>query len=702
MGKGVARKRAAEAAAENSVGYEARKDSMVPSQRRGPHRLRRCLLVLPLVLSVMSKSLALVVTCLAIGASLPLRAAVHLASPFGDHMVLQEGQPVPVWGAAAAGEKVTVKFAGQQKSAAADAGGHWRVDLAPLATSAKPRAFTVTGSATPTPLTLTDVLVGEVWLCGGQSNMERQLGLRIGQKPILNWEAEVASANHPLIRQCYVTQTRDVVPHATVQASWTVCSPETVADFTAVGYFFARDLQAVHGGPVGIIHSSWGGTPAEAWTSREGLAAFHEFDDTIAALRDTPSDPTKALRMYHEKLAVWYRDNDPGSGAHPWSVPDLDTTGWETMNLPTLWEAAGHPDYDGVAWFRRSFDLPAGWAGHDLELHLAAVDDSDTTWVNGVEVGSNDEWNFPRVYRVPAAILKPTGNTIAVRVLDTGGGGGIWNGDHDLPLELRSIGVKGAPLSLRGPWLCRFSRSLDGAPTVPPNPALGALMPTVLYNGMIAPLIPYAIRGVVFYQGENNAGRPTQYRTLLPALIEDWRKRWDEGDFPFLFVQIAPFREQPPEIREAQLIAWQHTPNTAMAVTIDCGDPEDIHPADKQPVGARLALAARALAYGEKIEYSGPVFADMKVAGGGRAVLHFTHLGGGLLAPGGTLEGFTVAGADGVFHPAKAVIAGDTVEVSADEVPKPTAVRYGWANVAKGNLFNRAGLPASPFRTDVD
>ncbi len=217
---------------------------------------------------------------------------------------------------------------------------------------------------------------------------------------------------------------------------------------------------------------------------------------------------------------------------------------------------------------------------------------------------------------------------------------------------------------------------------------------------MIAPLVPYAIRGVTFYQGENNASNATQYRTLLPALIADWRKAWGEGDFPFLFVQIAPFSGQPPEIREAQLIAWQATRNTAMVVTIDVGDAGDIHPANKAPVGDRLALAARALAYGEKIEYSGPVYRTMSVAGG-QAVLQFTHLAGGLVAPGGKLTGFTIAGADGKFHPAEAVIAGDTVVVSAPDVSQPVAVRYGWANVASGNLFNTAGLPASPFRTDV-
>ena len=631
----------------------------------------------------------------------PVLADLKLASPFGDHMVLQQGRPVPVWGTAAPGEKVTVEFAGQIKTATAGAAGRWRVDLDPLPASAESRDLLVSSGNLKSEISnlkFADVLVGEVWLCGGQSNMERQLGPRPSQKPIVHGEQEIAAASHPLIRQLYVKQTLAPVPQEAVTAAWTICSPATVSDFTAVGYFFARDLLAARGVPLGIIHSSWGGTPAEAWTSREGLAAFPEFAEPIEALRRNATSPAEGKRVYAEKLARWYRDNDPGSGDRPWSAPGFDTTGWETMNLPTLWEDAGHPGFDGVVWFRKTFDLPAGWAGRELELRLGDIDDADTTWVNGTEVGSTSGWTTPRVYRVPASALRPTGNVIAVRVLDTGGGGGIWN--PQLPLEIAPADGQGAPVSLVGPWLCRFAAELIPTRRPPSDTSQSPGVPTVLYNAMIAPLVPYAIRGAAFYQGEANAERATQYRTLFPAMIADWRRRWGEGDFPFLFVQIAPFEGQPPEIREAQLISWQTTKNTAMIVTIDVGDAKDIHPANKGPVGARLALAARALAYGEKLEYSGPVFAQLQL-GGHRAVLGFAHLGGGLVAKDGPLAGFTVAGADGVFHPALAEIAGETVVVSSPDVASPVAVRYGWANVASGNLFNAAGLPASPFRTDV-
>jgi sialate O-acetylesterase len=631
-----------------------------------------------------------------------LRAEIKLASPFGDHMVLQQGRPVPVWGTATPGEKVSVQFAGQKKSAVADPDGKWRITLDPLAASAKPREFVVSSGTRKSKIEnrkFSDVLVGEVWLCGGQSNMERQLGPRSGQQPIIGWEPAVAAADLPQLRQFYVPLHTADTPQATTDGVWTVCSPTTAPDFCAVGFFFARDLLRARGVPVGIIHSAYGGTPAEAWTSKEGLAGFPEFTDQIEQAKQAAVDPERARREFQEKLNAWFRANDPGSGAQPWSAPGQDTSGWETMKLPVLWEEAGHPDWDGVAWFHKTFDLPAGWAGRDLMLYLSAIDDIDTTWVNGTEVGTTTLYNLQRTYRVPAAALKATGNEIMVRVLDTGGGGGIW--EPHLRFEIVPADGNATPLPLAGPWQVRFSVPLAGLPRAPQDlSAAKSNQPAVLYNAMIAPLVPYAMRGATFYQGENNAGRSTQYRTLLPALIADWRKAWGQGDFPFLFVQIAPHNGQPPEIREAQFLAWQETKNTALAVTIDVGDAKDIHPANKGPVGSRLALAARALAYGEQLEYSGPAYAGFTVDGG-RVVLRFTHLGGGLVAPGGELTGFTIAGADKVFHPAKAEISGDTVVVTSPDVPQPTSVRYGWANVASGNLFNAAGLPASPFRTDA-
>jgi sialate O-acetylesterase len=636
-------------------------------------------------------------------------AAVVPNPLFADHAVLQQATAVPVWGTADPGEAVTVELAGQTASTTAAPDGKWGVQLAPLKAGG-PFTLTIAGK---NKVVLDDILIGEVWIAGGQSNMERQLGLRAGQQPIDNWEKEAAAAQHPQIRQFLVAQEKSLTPLAAVKGQWTVCTPEAVKDFTAVGYFFARDLQKARHVPIGIIHSSWGGTPAEAWTSAAGLATLPDFADAPAELKLLVADPEAARRRYEAKLESWFAARDGGSvPGRRWSDPALDADGWKTMSLPTLWEEAGEPDLNGVVWFRRAFDLPAAAAGAAGELDLGMVDDIDTTFVNGVKVGATIGYDLPRKYVVPAGLLKPGRNVIAVRVLDTGGGGGIW-GQQRLQLVLKpkataaglqtaSLGGAGGPppVALSGPWRYRIGMRLEDAP-LPPVGVIGDVnTPTILYNAMIGPLVPYAIRGVIFYQGEANVHRERQYRSLFPALIADWRRAWGT-EFPFLFVQIAPFADMTPELRDAQLATFEHTPKTAMAVTIDIGDAKDIHPPHKQAVGARLALAARALAYGEKLEYSGPVFEAMKVRGT-KATLTFTHVGGGLLAKGGALKGFTIAGADGAFHAARAEIRGKTVVVSSDAVTRPVAVRYGWANVPDGNLFNKVGLPASPFRTGGD
>jgi sialate O-acetylesterase len=627
-------------------------------------------------------------------------AAVTPNPLFADHAVLQQGTEVPVWGTADPGEAVLLEIAGQKVSTTADADGKWMARLAPMKTGG-PFTLTIAGEKKEAPIVLTDILVGEVWVAGGQSNMERQLGLRAGQQPITDWEKEVAAGDHPQIRHFGVAQEKSLTPLATVKGQWQVATPETVKDFTAVGYFFGRDLQQARHVPIGLIHASWGGTPAEAWTSEAGLRPLPDFADTSEQLKLLIADPIAAQRRYEARLETWFRANDTGSiEGGSWRDPELDTGTWKTMALPTLWEDAGEPGLNGVVWFRKTFELPPGAATGMAELQLGMVDDIDTTWVNGVKVGATFGYNLVRRYAVPVGVLKPGHNVIAVRVLDTGGGGGIW-GDQKLQLVFKSPTssvAAPAPVALSGPWQYRIGMKLEDAPPPPMGVTGDVGTPTVLYNGMIAPLLPYAIAGVIWYQGEANVNRARQYRTLFPALIADWRRAWGR-DFPFLFVQIAPNHDMTPELREAQLLAWQHTAKTAMIVTTDCGDANDIHPPHKQPVGARLSLAARALAYGEKLEYSGPAFDAMKVSGP-KSVLSFTHLGAGLVAKGDPLKGFTIAGADGLFHPARAVIRGKTVVVTGEAVPKPVAVRYGWANVPEGNLFNKAGLPASPFRTD--
>ena len=623
--------------------------------------------------------------------------AAELNPLFQDNAVLQCDTRVPVWGTARDGEKVTVRFAGQRVDTVAT-GGAWKVWLEPMAPNATPQTLTVSGDTTRE---IGNILVGEVWIASGQSNMERHLGTQPGQQPIHDWEREAAEANHPEIRQFYVPHTRAFTPRPTVSGSWAVCSPKTVLDFSAVGYFFARDLHAARKVPVGIIHSSWGGTPAEAWTSSEGLKNFAEFAGDLAEVERFAVEPDLELRKREAVQDAWFAKFDAGSkpGAS-WSAADLAVDDWSTMNLPAYLESAGLPGFDGVVWFRREFTLPENWDGGDAELHLGAVDDMDTTWINGQRVGSTNDWSKTRVYRVPGRLLKRGANTLAVRVFDPAGGGGLYGGGDEMRLAFKAD-ASPASVSLAGAWRCKTTVTMAECGWPPANFNENASIPSVLYNGMLHPLLPYAMRGVIWYQGEANVGRERQYRSLFPAMIADWRRVWGRGDFPFLFVQIAPYRDLTPEIREAQLLSWQRTKNTAMVVTADCGDANDIHPTRKRPVGARLALAARALAYGEHIDYSGPVYESMEVDGD-TAVLRFTHLGGGLVAQDGELRDFVIAGPDKVFHPARARIEGDTIRVHAPGVTQPAAVRYGWAKVPEGNLFNRAGLPASPFRTDVD
>ena len=597
-----------------------------------------------------------------------------------------------MWGTAAEGESVTVEIAGRSAQATA-AGGRWLVRLPELPVGG-PYTLTIRGTNT---VVLQDVLVGEVWICGGQSNMERQLGLREGQKPIIGWAREVAGANLPQLRHFGVAQALSPVPLTEVKGAWAVCSPQTAADFSAVGFFFGRALLQARGVPVGLIHSSWGGTPAEAWTSAEALRTIPGSEATLALLAEQARDPAGAVARYRLRLDSWVREHDVGSAAAaPWSAEQLTLDGWTKATVPAFWESQDLPGFDGVVWFRKEFDLAAGAAAGDAVLDLGPIDDVDTTWVNGVEIGGTAGWKVTRSYRVPARALHAGRNVLAIRVIDTGGGGGLWGRPEQLALRPAT----GAPVPLAGEWRRKVSISLREAGPPPLNPATGSGMPTVLHNGMIAPLQPYAIRGAIWYQGEANNPDPQAYRHLLPKTIADWRRGWGQGEFPFLFVQIAPYKEMTPELRESQLQVWQETTNTAMVVTTDCGDAEDIHPTDKLPVGERLALAARAVAYGEKLESSGPVFASAAFEGA-KVVLRFTHLGGGLVAPGGTLRGFTIAGADGAFHPAEAVIVGDVVMVTSGAGAALKAVRYGWDNVPDCNLFNAAGLPASPFRTGM-
>jgi sialate O-acetylesterase len=496
-----------------------------------------------------TKAITLLIFTLAVSAS--AQAAVKPAALFSNGCVLQQGMPVPVWGWAENGEKVTVEFQGQKLSATT-ANGKWVVTLKSLKAGG-PFEMKISGA---NAVTIKNVLVGEVWLCSGQSNMEWRMS------QTANAKEDVAAANYPKIRLFTVPRNPQDAPVADVKGEWKECSPETVAGFSAVGYFFGRALHlARQGVPVGLINSSYGGTPSESWTSGDVVAK----DPNFAGVRE----------RYAKAVADW-------------------------PEAKAKWEAATEQ------------------------------------------------------YKQEAEALKAAG--------------------------------KPAPTT--------------PAPAKPMGPE-HQNRPVGLYNGMIAPLVPYAMRGAIWYQGESNAPRAYEYRAIFPAMIQDWRKAWG-NDFTFLFVQLAPFAPPPAgtyaELREAQLLTLK-LPKTGMAVITDVGEERDIHPKQKRPVGERLALAARAIAYNEKIEYSGPAYSGMKVEGN-RIVLSFTHVGGGLVVKGDKLTGFTIAGADQKFVVADAEIKGDKIIVSSPQVAQPVAVRFGWENYPMVNLWNKADLPASPFRTD--
>jgi len=638
------------------------------------------------------------------------KRGLRLPSIIGDNMVLQQGMRAPVWGWDAPGQRVTVAIAGQKATAKTGADGRWKVRLRPMK-AVGPHEMTVTGSSTRT---LRNILVGEVWVCSGQSNMQMAV------RDIANGPAEVQAANYPRIRlftvACLTAPTRqdDLIQPAT----WQECSPQSVELFAAAAYFFGRDLQKALQVPVGLINTSWGGTVCETWMSREALEADAEFRH----LRDhvlPPEEFAKAKPAFDEALRKWESlayFKDPGNKGFGmgWAAPDCSMSHWIDIGTPGLWRNMSDETCEGAVWYRRDIKVPKVWEGKDLLLSLGAIDDFDTTYFNGTQVGAigmetPNWWMTPRRYTVPGTLAKAGRATIAVRVFDHFMGGGLMG-----PAPEMCVVAVGRPESeairLNGTWKFKVEYPIDPATRPPrPNEPMGPdnpNCPTTLYNSMIHPLIPFGIRGALWYQGESNADRAYQYRRLFPALIRDWRRRWGKGAFPFLFVQLAnwggqqakPGESDWAELREAQTMALR-VPNTGMALAIDIGDAEDMHPRNKQDVGRRLALAARALVYRQKLVYSGPMYAGMTVKGS-QARLRFKHVGGGLVARGGKLRGFAIAAKDRKFVWAQARVEEGTVVVWSDEVPKPVAVRYGWADNPDANLYNKESLPAVPFRTD--
>lgn len=641
----------------------------------------------------------------AVAAALPLllvaqlQADVSLAPIFGDSMVLQRETEVPIWGWAEPGEIVKVRGSWNADVAEAkvDARGKWQATLR-TGPAGGPYTLTVTGVRT---ITIEDVLLGEVWLCSGQSNMEMPVANVSGYSGVLRQDDEIASADHREIRLLTVPNTVSLHPSADLGLRWQVCSPETVQSFSATGYFFGRELQQQLGVPIGLIDADWGGTRIEAWMSDEALAPFGAYDAELDHLRHM-ADPAGRASLTSDLETQWWGSLD--SKAHidaAWNRPDFDDSKWGQMSVPGHF-SADLTDFDGTVYMRRTFTLARDPAEGDIMLELGPIDDMDDVWINGKPVGSTHDagsWNQPRHYKLPPDSMHQGQNVIAIRVLDTGGPGGLFGDANQIKL------ITGAgPTPLAGTW--RVARGASMA-DLPPRASsqIGPNSVTALYHAMIEPVAPYAIRGAIWYQGESNRNVADRYDDLMRAMIADWRSLWGR-DIWFDYVQIAPFtyggdNGETAELRDAQRRAMD-VPRTGMVVTMDIGDLADIHPKNKQEVGRRLALWALNRTY-DRIDLvcSGPIYRSFQVEGDSIRI-HFDHTEGGLNVPDGTLDLFTIAGPDGNFQPATATIEADTIVVHSDHVPKPAHVRYAWDDAIEGELFNGAGLPATPFTTEDD
>ena len=649
-------------------------------------------------------------------------ADVMLPALFSDHAVLQKSERVPVWGKAAPGEAVTVTLGKATASSATGPDGRWRVLLNLKTEGAEPRELVVQGR---NRLVVSDVLVGEVWLCGGQSNMAYPLSA------IPSSKEEMPKSANPMLRQFLVKFRTSPVPVDEVEGKWSVADPKTVGGFTAVGYFFGKNLQQQLHVPVGLLNDSVGGTFIETWMSREAL----DGDPGVKVCADRARADRVAFDRYVADYKTWQaqhgREDHPAADPQAYAAPGVDTKDWKPVTLPGSLAAAGLSDA-GAIWIRKKVPVPASpdiVVNKSIDLYLGEIRDFADVYWNGKKIASSDLTDVTHRYGIRFNLVQAGEATLAVRIFNPAKGAGILDTGGRF---------QGNHFMLKGEWLAKAETALpplsaSALSALPVRPSAAPYDPqnvaSYLFNGMINPVIPYAIRGVIWYQGEGNWNRGYQYRTEFPLLIKDWRAKWGQGDFPFYYCQVAnlsahaakPGNNEQAELREAQSMALA-LPNTGQAILIDIGEENNIHPANKVDVGDRLARIALARDYGKNVVYSGPVYAGMTVEGG-KIRVKFTHGDGGLVAkpmpavyqplsneprtvplvrnsPEGEVEGFAICGDDGKWKWATAKIDGSTVLVWSAEVAKPVAVRYAWASNPFCNLYNGGGLPAGPFRTD--
>lgn len=623
------------------------------------------------------------------------QAAPLLAPVFTDHAVLQRGQPIRVWGAARPGAVVSLKLGEAETTATADADGRWSTTFPAREPGA---ALTLTAKAEGDAQTISDLLVGDVWLCSGQSNMEYPL------RRALNGEAEAANAADPDIRLLQTGRTSLPEPTGALpkDAAWRVASPESANNFSAACFFMGREIKKTTGAPIGLIDATWGGSVIQAWISREGLHALGDYDEGLAVLADYAKSPEVGTARWSAMLAPWAAKAEPQAAT--WSRPDFDDRDWRTMPAERFWETnPGLETFDGTIWLRATITLTAKQAKQGATLSLGPIDDLDTTFVNGREVGSSQGWDKPRDYRVAPGALKAGPNLIAVRAIDTSGGGGAWGPAAQKGLKLDG----GAFVPLGASWRYKVSASIAQSGLPPTAPWVGASGLSTLRNGMIAPLVPYGLKGFAWYQGEANVAEPAAYARLLPALVADWRRSFEGPDLPFLVVQLAAFgprQTQPAEsgwagVRDVQRRTAAADPKVGLASAVDIGDIQDIHPANKQQVGHRLALQARKLAYGESgLIAAGPAPLSATRAVG--AVVVWLDQPAVVQADARPV-GFELCDGGGVCRFADASLAGDQVRLAVPAGFTPVKVRFAWADSPILNLYGATGLPATPFELAI-
>jgi sialate O-acetylesterase len=626
-----------------------------------------------------------------------VNSQIKLPKLIADNMVLQRDKPLKIWGWASPKEKVAILFQKKNFRTVANNNGKWEVILPPQPAGSGFEMI-IKGK---NELKIRNVAFGDVWLCSGQSNMVLNME-RVKEK----YPQEIAAANYPDIRNFFIsTQTELKGPKTDFQSGeWKTANPNDVLSFGAVTYFFAKNIYDQYKVPIGIINSSVGGTPIEAWISEEGFKDFSEIQKTIQKNKDTSYVNSFSQRNIVPQLKLEIKDL--GQIEH-WESADYQPKGWRNINIPGFWEDQGLKELNGVVWYRKEIDIPQNWTGKNLKIMMGRIVDADEMYFNGKKIGNITYQYPPRRYQISSDLIKPGKNILVIKVTNTSGKGGFV---PDKPYFLQS---EDDQIDLKGTWQYKIGEvfqpvawSLNMTSLVRQN------QPSALYNAMIAPVLPFNIKGILWYQGESNTANPEAYGNFMTSIIKDWRTKWNDQKLPFLGVQLTNFQEinyTPTEsnwaaLREAQNKALT-LPNTAVAVTIDLGEWNDIHPLNKKDIGARLALSARNLAYGESnLEYSGPVFVSQNIDNE-RIVLQFKSVVDGIISNDGEpLRWISIAGYDKKFVWAKTkIVAKDKIEVWNESIKSPKYVRYAWQDNPEGvNFYNSVGLPASPFRTDIN